>query len=193
MNFLAHLHLSGIDDELLLLGNFMGDFVKGSHLEKYPRSVQKGIILHRHIDQFTDGHRAIHEVKQIFRPLYGRYSGVVTDIILDHFLSSHWQQFSNYDRLWFVSNFYTILQKHIRLLPTDLQKLVPSLIYNDWVLCYASFYGTGKVLNRMSKRTTLPNHTQDAINLMRCNYLQIDALFLEFYPEVMLSCKSIEI
>lgn len=184
MNFLAHIHLSSIDNELLMLGNFMGDFVKGNQFDKFPLSVQKGVLLHRHIDSFTDNHPIIKDIKHIFKPLYGRYSGVITDIVLDHFLSAHWNQFSCYDRLWFISRFYTVLTKHQTLLPTELQRLVPSLIHNQWVMCYASFYGLQKVLHRMERRTSLPPFSVEAIDLLRNHYSEIDTLFLKFYPDL---------
>ena len=53
MNHLAHCFLS-FGDEDILLGNFLGDFVKGHDWEKYPRGIQRGILLHRAIDSFTD-------------------------------------------------------------------------------------------------------------------------------------------
>ena len=55
MNFLAHSYLSG-SDQKILVGNFIGDFVKGKQYENYDDSIQKGIILHREIDYYTDKH-----------------------------------------------------------------------------------------------------------------------------------------
>jgi len=43
MNFLAHLYLSGNDDEIMV-GNFIGDFVKGKNLlERFDPGYVKGI------------------------------------------------------------------------------------------------------------------------------------------------------
>jgi len=53
MNVLAHIYLSGDSDEIII-GNYIGDYVKGSDYLKYPELIKKGIILHRHIDDFTD-------------------------------------------------------------------------------------------------------------------------------------------
>ena len=50
MNFLAHIFLSGEGDDLLKLGNFMGDTVRGKQYLNYPKEVQRGILLHRQID-----------------------------------------------------------------------------------------------------------------------------------------------
>ncbi len=55
MNYLAHLFLSGNND-LLKIGNFMADGIRGNDYLNFPEEVKNGIILHRHIDTFTDAH-----------------------------------------------------------------------------------------------------------------------------------------
>ena len=55
MNYLAHLLLSG-NDEDVIFGNFIGDAIKGKQYQDYSGSIQKGILLHRQIDTFTDSH-----------------------------------------------------------------------------------------------------------------------------------------
>ena len=39
MNFLAHTYLSGSDPEILV-GNFIGDFVKGKQIEKFEENIK---------------------------------------------------------------------------------------------------------------------------------------------------------
>lgn len=55
MNFLAHLFL-GRDTDDLLVGSYLGDFVKGEINGELPTDITRGILLHRHIDSFTDRH-----------------------------------------------------------------------------------------------------------------------------------------
>lgn len=52
MNYLAHLYLAPDDDESLL-GNLMGDFVKGPLDGRFSPGIAAGIRLHRHIDSFA--------------------------------------------------------------------------------------------------------------------------------------------
>ena len=87
MNYLGHLVLSGQDDEVLL-GNFMADAVKGSSYKMYSTGVQKGILLHRKIDDFTDKHQSYLEGKRRFYDVYPKMGGVILDIVYDHLL---WQ------------------------------------------------------------------------------------------------------
>ena len=54
MNFLAHIYLSG-NNSKIMVGNFIGDFVKGRNLlEQFEPEIAKGIELHRAIDEYTD-------------------------------------------------------------------------------------------------------------------------------------------
>ena len=64
----------------------ISDFVKGKKKFDYPAGIQKGIMLHRHIDNFTDTHEATREAKEIFRPHYRLYSGAFVDVVYDHCL-----------------------------------------------------------------------------------------------------------
>ena len=45
MNVLAHIYLSG-DSEKIIIGNYIGDYVKGRDYLNYPEQIRKGIILH---------------------------------------------------------------------------------------------------------------------------------------------------
>ena len=55
MNFLAHFFLSHQTPELLI-GSYLGDFVKGNQYRQYNEAVQQGILLHREVDRYTDHH-----------------------------------------------------------------------------------------------------------------------------------------
>ena len=87
MNYLAHVYLSGAND-LIKVGNFMADSVKGSQYLNYEKELQHGILLHRHIDSYTDAHPIYRQSKHRLHEKYGHYSGVIMDILYDHFLRS---------------------------------------------------------------------------------------------------------
>ena len=88
MNYLGHIYLSGYNDELLV-GNFIGDYVKGKAYLNYPKVIKEGILLHRKIDDFTDSNEHWRHVKKSLQPIYRKYAGVVADIIIDHFLAKN--------------------------------------------------------------------------------------------------------
>src|SRR5450755_2182165 len=98
MNYLAHAFLS-FNKSDILAGNMISDFVKGRAKFDYPQGIQKGIHLHRLIDNFTDHHPATAIAKSFFRPQYRLYSGAFTDVVYDHFLALDKKQFEEHGNL----------------------------------------------------------------------------------------------
>ena len=86
MNYLAHSYLSFGDSEILV-GNMISDYVKGKKKFDYPLAIQKGIMLHRTIDTFTDTHPATKAAIVFFKPVVGTYAGAFVDVVYDHFLA----------------------------------------------------------------------------------------------------------
>ena len=105
MNYLAHVYLSGTND-LIKIGNFMADSIKGNQYLNYEKEFQYGILLHRHIDSFTDSHPIYRQSKHRLHEKYGHYSGVIMDILYDHFLAKNWATYSRGKLEDFAVDFY---------------------------------------------------------------------------------------
>jgi acyl carrier protein phosphodiesterase len=185
MNFLAHLYLSGSNEEIRL-GNFIGDYVKGSDYRKYPLGVRKGILLHRQIDNFTDNHPVVRQHKALFYQKYHKYSGVVTDILYDHFLSTQWNHFSDESLNDFIDEMYRWIEKSVELIPADMQKVIPSLLKNQWLRSYLTLEGIESVLIGMSKGTSLPAEHEFALFIIRKHYEELRHAFLPYFEELIL-------
>jgi len=140
--------------------------------------------MHRAIDSFTDHHPLYLHSKQYFRPSYRLFSGIVVDVLYDHFLSAHWEEYNKVDRRKFIADAYRTMNLYKIYLPPRPQRLLPAIIHHDWLGAYASFNGLEKVLERMSKRTALPAMTINAIQILRDNYGEMERDFLSFYPEL---------
>src|SRR5882757_7102043 len=111
MNFLAHLYLSGNNEEILM-GNFIGDHVKGNQLNSYPAKMRQGILLHRYIDTFTDSHFIMMQSKDRIRAYYRKYTPVITDVYYDHFLAANWKNYSDESLEEFAARIYRLLKKN---------------------------------------------------------------------------------
>lgn len=85
MNYLAHIHIAN-HTQTSLLGNFLGDFVKGQAFNDLPRELATGVRLHRKIDQFTDSHELVKGLRRSFPRDLRRVAGIVIDITFDYFL-----------------------------------------------------------------------------------------------------------
>ena len=137
MNFLAHALLS-FGDEDFLTGNMISDFVKGKRKFDYPASIQKGIQLHRAIDEFTDFHPITGKAKELFRPAYRLYSGPFVDIVYDHFLAVDEKQFLKNNGLKnFTEATYQQLNKNATYFPLPFQKMFPYMQSQNWLYGYS--------------------------------------------------------
>ena len=183
MNYLAHIYLSGSNEEILV-GNFIGDYVKGFELGKYSEKVRKGIMLHRHIDSFTDTNLIVKRSKARIVERYRKYSGIITDIFYDHFLVNGWATYSNQPIQEFVLQVHTVLCRHLDALPEGVQLFLPSFIKNNWIQKYSTIEGLEDILHRMSSRTTLPEETDFAIKVLREDYEKFESEFSAFFPSL---------
>ena len=183
MNYLAHIFLSGIDDEILV-GNFIGDYVKGRDYENFSPKIRKGILLHRHIDSFTDTHKIVQQSMRYFAPKYRFYSGIIIDVLYDHFLAKNWQRFSPEPLDEFKENVFDILKHYYSILPERVQFFIPSFIKNDWINTYSSIEGIITVFYRMSLRTSLPNEIDFAREIIHKYYIQLESEFLTYFPDL---------
>jgi len=190
MNFLAHIYLSGNDEEVMI-GNFIGDYVKGSAFHIYPDKIKKGILLHRFIDSFTDKNTYTSEAKQLFATKYRKYSGIVIDIIYDHYLATNWERYSYIDLREYIDNFHNLLHKYNDMLPAEVQEMVPRLIANDRIYSYRNLDGIKSVLSTMATFTSLPDHSDFAMEILKNNYEFLKRNFLLFFSDIIYYIKTV--
>ena len=123
MNFLTHIYLSG-DSELVRIGNFMADGIRGNDYLNFPEEVKKGILLHRQIDTFTDAHPIYRKSKHRLHDKYGHYSGVIMDILYDYFLAKNWKNYSEEPLEDYVADFYQSLESNYDILSEKTKKCI---------------------------------------------------------------------
>ena len=180
MNYLAHAYLSFNDPEVLV-GNMISDFVKGKKKFDYPAGIQKGIMLHRYIDTFTDTHEATKEAKEIFRPHYRLYSGAFVDVVYDHFLATDSAEFTESSLLDFSQQVYSILDKQIQWLPERFALMFPYMKEHNWLFNYRTKWGTGKSLGGVVRRSAYLTESETAYQLFEQHYQLLQDCFRHFW------------
>lgn len=189
MNYLAHIYLSG-ENDLVTVGNFIADSIKGKAYKKYQQDIQTGVLLHRHIDTFTDAHKTVRQSTKRLHKKYGHYSGVIVDILYDHFLAKNWGDYCPIALDEYVDGFYNSLEKHFEILPTRIQKIMPNMIADNWLLSYASIDGISKVLEGMNKRTKNRSGMNKAVNELEEFYKEFENEFTLFFNELIAFSKE---
>jgi len=183
MNFLAHIYLSG-DNDLIKIGNFMADGIRGKHFESYPLEIQKGIILHRAIDTFTDAHPIFRKSTKKLHEKYHHYAGVIVDVFYDHFLAKNWNTYSDEKLEEFVARFYQSLHDNHNILSERTKGMMPYMIEQNWLVSYQTIKGIHRILTQMDQRTKNESKMRFASNELSEYYTEFEAHFSEFFKEL---------
>lgn len=184
MNYLAHAYLS-FGHEELLAGNMMSDFVKGSKRYDYPNQIQKGITLHRMIDDFTDTHNSTKAIKQFFKKEYGLYAAVFTDVVYDYFLANDINEFQHESSLReFVSCTFDQLNRQYNQLEPKFQLVFMNMKQHNWLFNYREKWGIEKSFAGLGRRAKYMNNTDKAFQIFTENIENIRPFYETFFPEI---------
>ncbi len=190
MNFLAHAVLSFSEDEILV-GNMISDFVKGKKKLEYPEGIQKGIRLHRMIDEFTDSHPATAEAKSFFRADYRLYSGAFVDVVYDHFLANDHSVFPAGEALYnFSIDTYKSISKFESCLPEVFAYMFRYMRKENWMYNYRTKDGIQKSFGGLVRRARYMDDASMAVDILEKNYSRLEACYRVFYPDVLKYSKQ---
>jgi acyl carrier protein phosphodiesterase len=188
MNFLAHAYLSG-ENEALLVGNFMGDFVKGDPHVQYNAQVANGVLLHRFIDETTDTHPIVKQSKIRARITQKHYAPVVIDIFYDHFLAKKWQNYHQMPLHEYAEWVYATLESHHDILPEKTRFMLPYMKKNNWLFNYQYIEGIKQAMNGMGRRASFANNMAEADVELTRNYIAYEKEFDAFFADLQIGCK----
>lgn len=183
MNFLAHIYLSGSSD-LIKIGNFIADGVRGNQYLTFDSQIQKGIVLHRAIDTFTDAHPLFRKCTKRLHSHYHHYSGVIVDVFFDHFLAKNWNLYSEESLEDFVQNFYISLTTYEMHLTEKAKMMQPYMIEQNWLLSYQSCDGIEKILTQMDRRTKNVSMMRNSVAELKLFYSEFEQDFTHFFAEL---------
>jgi acyl carrier protein phosphodiesterase len=181
MNFLAHSYLSFNNDELLV-GNMISDFVKGKRKYDYSEGIQQGIELHRAIDAFTDDHRVTKEAKEFLKPAVGLYAGAFVDVVYDHFLANDLDEFQSGLLLEHTQYTYGVLQYHAPVLPTMFQQMLPYMVAQNWLNNYQFNWGIERSFGGVVRRAKYLDSSEEVFRLFEKHYRSLENCYKAFFP-----------
>ncbi|WP_281299169.1 acyl carrier protein phosphodiesterase [Flavobacterium limnophilum] len=189
MNFLAHIYLSG-DNDLMKIGNFMADGIHGKNFDTFSLEIQKGIILHRAIDTFTDAHPIFRQSTKRLHANYHHYSGIIVDIFYDHFLAKNWSNYSDERLEDYSERFYQSLRDNYNDLTPKTQKMMPYMIDHNWLLSYQTIEGIENVLVKMDNRMKRDSNMRFSVAELRTYYSDFEQEFNYFFEELKAHSKE---
>ena len=192
MNYLAHIRLAG-DDPECLIGNFLGDFVKGRLPEDcYTPGIRRGIMMHRRIDAWTDSHEITRECVRLISPERRRWGRVILDIFYDHLLAVNWESYSNESLRDFLDRAYGIILGAADIFPERAAARIITIIEDGWIEKYRSVSGLSIVFEGMSRRVRRKNPLSGSERELVAHYDEMNGHFNRFFPEILEYAKRLE-
>jgi acyl carrier protein phosphodiesterase len=194
MNYLAHIFLSGNDTEIMI-GNILEDFVVGNinhpRNQHLPERIKLGVQLHRQIDTMTDCHPDVRACTLLFRPKFGKYAPIITDVLFDHYIIKHWNTFSKESFDNFRPRVYNSLSKYPEIQPIKMQNIIESMKKHDWLKNYAEDWGLVKAFEGLNKKINKPDiDLTNSLVEFKENYDLIGEKFLSFFKELKNHCDN---
>jgi len=183
VNYLAHAYLSFNQPEILV-GNMISDFVKGKKKFDYADTIQKGITLHRAIDEFTDAHDATKQAKSFFKKDYRLYSGAFVDVVYDHFLANDPNEFTKKTLKEFSSRVYGQLSVYEDFFPEKFKKMFYYMRSDDWLFNYQFKQNIYKSFAGLVRRALYMDEYQTAYTIFETNYNELKLCYENFFPLV---------
>lgn len=182
MNYLAHAYLS-FNQADILAGNMITDYVKGKEKFDYPEVIQKGMLLHRAIDDFTDHHPATQQAKQFFKTDYRLYAGAFVDVLYDHFLANDINEVGDEVELEsFCQSTYASLQNNFELLPQKFQQVFPYMQSQNWLYNYRYREGIEKSFQGLVRRAAYLSESAKAFAIFNDQYDALQTCYNDFFP-----------
>ncbi|YCO02048.1 acyl carrier protein phosphodiesterase [Vibrio sp. VNB-15] len=185
MNFLAHLHIADHCNSHLM-GNLLGDFVKGDPSKQYQSDISNGIKLHRFVDRITDHHPIVEECKPHFTGVARRFAPIALDMFWDHCLAKHWSHYYPESLDTFVDKVYQKVDSQITdVLPPRFLLIHNRMWSGGWLQSYRKLENIEFALHRMSQRTPRMADLTTTFEVLDKEYSTLEAKFPALYLDVL--------
>ena len=184
MNHFAHLVLAQPTVESTV-GNLLGDFARGVDQQELAPTIMAGLLNHRAVDRFTDGHPLVREMKLGFSPQRRRFAGIALDIYFDHLLINHWSRFETRGLESLIEELYRRIHAGNHMMPGEnMRQVTRRMIEYDWFGSYRELDATAEALDGVAARIRFANRFDNAIEDLQRNHDMIRDGFFEFYPQL---------
>nr|WP_255737588.1 ACP phosphodiesterase [Cognataquiflexum nitidum] len=177
-------------DPKVLVGNFIGDFVRGDIEHNYDKDIVVGIKLHWSIDKFTDSHPVVKEAQAILRPEYGRYSMVITDMYFDYFLGRYWKNYHHIPLDQFAEDVYNTIDEYSDTLPEKFLQTFGYMKYYNWLAGYGELDGIRRAMTGMAKRTRFNSKMETAHVFLDEHHEYLKVHFGDFFEDIVSFSKK---
>ena len=183
MNFLAHNFLS-FQQPGLIVGNYLGDFIRNQEVKLLPDSIKNGVILHRTIDSYTDAHQVVKKATRLLHPTLGKYAPVAVDIYFDFLLTKRWSEFTSQSLSEYCEISYESLLASESVMSEKLANRMRKMVDDRWLENYATYEGLRRIFSFLSRRTKFRSNLENAPAILEPLESQMEEIFMDFFPDI---------
>ncbi|TDJ42952.1 MAG: DUF479 domain-containing protein [Gammaproteobacteria bacterium] len=183
MNFLAHCALARSHPDLMV-GGFLGDFLKGRISAELPARVADGVRLHRRLDAYSAEQPEIrHSVLRLPSELR-RVAPVFVDLVADHVLARRFAEWEGQSLSSFTRYTYQVLDDARHLYPDPARRFLDVMRTHDLLGAYTEPRVIERAFLHIAKRLHLTDIVAPAMATLRAQYAGFETDFSQYYPDL---------
>jgi acyl carrier protein phosphodiesterase len=182
MNHLSHAILS-FPRTQEMVGQYIGDAIRGDYQGRFNSEITKGIYLHRWIDTQLDSFSYIKAMRAGIRDVVGRYSPVFIDVLLDHFLAKNWQEVQFGSLQEFQNFWYDSMKGYTEFMSPRLFSYYSSMPKYNWFVAYSNSQAVKEILCQMSNRLPASEGLKDGSYHLEAYVKAFEKDYFAFWKE----------
>ena len=169
----------------LLVGGFLGDFIKGPMPGPLPESLATGVRLHRRIDAYSNQHPGIRRSCDRFQGDLRRLAPVLVDIIADHCLARRWGDFHDESLVTFTASSYREISSREAWLPDSGKRFLEHMQRVDLLAGYQDWGVTERALRSVTRRLRREHLNPSMADQVPPMLDSLEADFKAYFPDML--------
>lgn len=183
MEILLNAYFTNPDPEAMV-GSFLGAGYINSQEYHFDSTVERGQAIGLAINEFIDHHPVCQQSIQLLSPKARKYGRTILKLYYDHFLASHWEQYSGIPYHQFCLDIVEVLKSHNHLFPYKPKRVVNRVIRKNLVSTLPTINGLNEYITEMTRYNSYNSNIRESIGDLVKNYASFSKDFGLIFPEM---------
>ena len=179
MNFLIHCWL-GREDEGLVAGGFLGDYIKGQIPSELPVELRRGIQLHRFIDVESNRLPEMRSTYKRFGERLRRPAPILLDLVADHIFAKYWSHYTSDNLHRFTNACYATIGRYE--VPPNAQGIYRYACRSNLFARYADLDVVYNISRRILSRLKFANQAGELARILVSEETNFRSDFDVYFP-----------
>ena len=183
MNFLAHCVLARSHPDLMV-GGFLGDFLKGRIPAELPARIADGVRLHRRLDAYSAEQPEIRRSVLRLPSELRRVAPVFVDLVADHVLARRFAELEGQSLISFTRYTYQVLDESRHLYPDSARRFLDAMRTHDLLGAYTEPRVIERAFLHIAERLRMKDIVAPAMASLQADYVGFETDFAHYYPDL---------